>query len=172
MATESNNLSLEMDEFIEQETRKDTGIIEIGFTPTFDTADLDIYLKKLSLHVDLNLIEMLTEFTEFNVYLKVDVQYVRNVHHEFLTRVNSFNKKIDRSTDTHGSIQLMFEEIHSNNDKRFNLSSDVELQHVMYAELVIYDCKPAAVKGKMINPKTRRQLFPTGKLSMQIFKIK
>jgi len=69
MASQSSEISLELNEFILEETHNRKSI-EIGFTPTFKSADIDTFLKTLSLHADLKLIELLCEFINFNVFLR------------------------------------------------------------------------------------------------------
>ena len=136
MASQSSELSLELNEFILDQTLNRKSI-EIGFTPTFNSADLDAFLKTLSLHADLKLIELLCEFIKFNVFLSIDVQYVRDLNRFFTMRVNSFTKSIDRATDTHRSIKQMLKDVADNNGLNFNSGTDIVLHSVMYARLYI-----------------------------------
>ncbi len=136
MSYQSSEISLELNEFILEETHNRKSI-EIGFTPTFKSSDIDTFLKTLTQHADLKLIELLCEFMKFNVFLSVDVQYVRDLHRFFTMRVNSFTKSIDRSTDTYRSIKQMLNDVADNNGLNFNGGTDIVLHSVMYARLYI-----------------------------------
>ena len=167
----SSTIDLEMDEFTVSKVRKDRKTIEIVFSPTFHTSDLDTYLKTLSLHADLNLIELSTEYTSYKAYLSVEVLYSRAHCPLFELRmgVNSFSKNITQSSGSHRSLHHMILEVLFNNGVIMKQSSELVMREVQKCTLVISDFKPAVTRSSLSNPNTRRQLFGEGTLRMPLF---